>query len=87
MTIGWWVAIITKLQNIEVRKVRKEIHPNYQAVNVICACGEVFETRAVKHDGEIKVEICDKCHPFYTGKRNVVDTGGRVERFNKRFGR
>jgi large subunit ribosomal protein L31 len=64
--------------------MRKGIHPDYKEVEVICACGEKFMTKAVKADGIMKVEICKSCHPFYTGKRNVVDTGGRVERFNKK---
>ena len=76
-----------KLQIIEVRKVRKGIHPNYHEVNVICACGATFKTKAVTDADEIKVEICNNCHPFYTGKRKLVDTGGRVEKFNRRLGR
>lgn len=65
--------------------MKKGIHPNYHEVNVICACGETFKSRAVTESDEIKVEICKKCHPFYTGKQNLVDTGGRVERFKKRY--
>jgi large subunit ribosomal protein L31 len=67
--------------------MKQGIHPDYKEVEVICACGETFKTKAVKADGQIKVEICKSCHPFYTGVRRVVDTGGRVERFNKRYGR
>lgn len=67
--------------------MKQGIHPDYKEVEVICACGETFTTKAVKEDGQIKVEICKNCHPFYTGVRKVIDTGGRVERFNKRFGR
>ena len=52
---------------------------------ITCACGNVIKTRSTKP--EIHVEVCSKCHPFYTGKQKLVDTGGRVERFNKRFGR
>lgn len=59
------------------------IHPNYQATTITCACGEVIETKSTRKD--IKVEICSKCHPFYTGKQKLVDTGGRVDRFKKRF--
>lgn len=65
--------------------MKKEIHPEYSACNVSCACGNVFETRSTKKD-DIKVEICSKCHPFFTGKQKLVDTGGRVDRFKKRFG-
>ena len=68
----------------EVTKVMKAgIHPNYQVAKVKCACGEEFDTRSTKN--EIKVEICSKCHPFYTGKQKLIDSGGRVDRFNKRF--
>lgn len=63
--------------------MKEGIHPNYKKAVVRCACGETFETGSVKD--ELKVEICSKCHPFYTGKQKLVDTGGRVDRFNKRF--
>ena len=61
------------------------IHPKYGPAVIRCACGEVIETRSTKP--EIRVEICSKCHPFCTGKQKLVDTGGRVDRFNKRFNR
>lgn len=60
------------------------IHPNYVDCTVTCACGNVIQTRSTRP--EIRVEVCSKCHPFYTGKQKLVDTGGRVDRFNKRFG-
>lgn len=66
--------------------MKKDIHPNYHEVDVICACGETFKSRAVTEENELKVEICKNCHPFYTGKQKIVDTGGRVERFQKRYG-
>ena len=59
------------------------MHPNYQQTTIRCACGNVIETRSTKP--EIRVEICSKCHPFFTGKQKLVDTGGRVDRFNRRF--
>lgn len=68
----------------EVNKMKEGIHPDYQPTTIRCACGAVFETGSTKKD--IKVEICSKCHPFYTGKQKLVDTGGRVDRFNKKFG-
>ena len=68
----------------EVNKMKEGIHPNYEQTTIRCACGAVIETGSTKQD--IKVEICSKCHPFYTGKQKLVDTGGRVERFNKKFG-
>ena len=63
--------------------MRKDIHPKYEPTKIICACGEVIETKSTAQD--IHVEICSKCHPFYTGKQKLVDTGGRVDRFNKRL--
>ena len=64
--------------------MKEGIHPNYQHTTITCACGNVIETGSTKKD--IKVEVCSKCHPFYTGKQKMVDTGGRVSRFNKKFG-
>ena len=64
--------------------MKKGIHPKYTMATVACACGEKFET--ISNKKEIKVEICSKCHPFYTGKQKLVDTGGRVDRFKKRYG-
>ena len=64
--------------------MKEGIHPNYQPTTIKCACGEVIETRSTKQD--IKVEICSKCHPFFTGKQKLVDTGGRVDKFKKKFG-
>ncbi len=64
--------------------MREGIHPDYKTATVKCACGEVFETRSTRES--INVEICSKCHPFYTGKQKLVDTGGRVEKFRKKFG-
>ncbi len=63
--------------------MKKDIHPKYQKCAVTCGCGETFETRATKD--QIKVEICSKCHPFYTGKQKFVDTAGRVEKFQKKY--
>ena len=64
--------------------MKADIHPEYIEAKVTCSCGNQFSTRATK--GEISVELCDQCHPFYTGQQKLVDTGGRVERFNKRYG-
>lgn len=63
---------------------KEGIHPKYEKTTITCACGNVIETRSTKKD--IKVEICSKCHPFFTGKTKLVDTGGRVDRFNRRYG-
>ena len=68
----------------KARAMKEGIHPNYQQTTITCACGNVIETGSTKKD--IKVEVCSKCHPFFTGKQKLVDTGGRVAKFNKRFG-
>ncbi|MBV8817539.1 MAG: 50S ribosomal protein L31 [Acidobacteriaceae bacterium] len=60
------------------------IHPAYAPVNVICACGSTFPTRST-HKGDIRVEICSNCHPFFTGRQKLVDTEGRVDRFQKKI--
>ena len=63
--------------------MKEGIHPNYKPATITCACGAVWETGSTKQD--IHVEVCSKCHPFYTGRQKLVDTGGRVDRFKKRF--
>lgn len=64
--------------------MKEGIHPEYNQTTIKCACGEVIETGSTKEN--ITVEICSKCHPFFTGKQKLVDTGGRVEKFRKKFG-
>ena len=64
--------------------MKEAIHPNYDTAVVKCACGETFETKSTKP--ELTVEICSKCHPFFTGKQKLVDAGGRVDKFKKRYG-
>jgi len=64
--------------------VKEGIHPNYQDVDARCACGNTFKTRSTKP--ELHLEICSACHPFFTGRQKLIDTEGRVERFNKKFG-
>ena len=63
--------------------MKEGIHPNYNQTQVKCACGAVYETGSTK-DG-LRVDICSKCHPFFTGKQKLVDTGGRVDRFKKKY--
>jgi large subunit ribosomal protein L31 len=63
--------------------VKADIHPDYQEVNVVCACGETFTTRSTRKD--IRLDICSKCHPFFTGKQKLMDTEGRVEKFKKKY--
>jgi len=64
--------------------MKPDIHPTYHVATVTCACGNTFETGSVKPN--LRVEICSNCHPFFTGKQKFVDTGGRVDRFKKKYG-
>ncbi len=66
--------------------MKENIHPVYQEARVVCACGNSFSTRTTHH-GDIHVEICSQCHPFFTGKQKLVDTAGRVERFQRKYGK
>jgi len=68
----------------KVSTLKENLHPKYGECVVKCACGETFVTGSTKP--ELRVEICSKCHPFYTGKQKLIDTGGRVDRFKKRYG-
>ena len=65
--------------------MKPDIHPKYHVVEVRCACGNTFKTRSTKAD--LHLEICNQCHPFFTGRQKLIDTEGRVERFTKRFGK
>jgi len=67
--------------------MKSEIHPNYLVTEVTCTCGASFTTRSTVESGVIKSDVCSQCHPFYTGKQKLLDTGGRVARFEKRFGK
>ena len=69
------------LENIKIMK--KDIHPEYKTITALCACGSTFEIGSVLP--ELKVEICSACHPFFTGKQKLIDTAGRIEKFQKRF--
>ena len=63
--------------------MKQGIHPEYMVATVTCSCGNTFQTRSTKP--EIRLELCSACHPFYTGRQKLVDTGGRVERFQRRY--
>ena len=63
--------------------MKKDIHPDYLSTTISCACGNVMEVGSTKAD--IKIEICSKCHPFFTGKQKLIDTAGRIERFRKKY--
>ena len=67
----------------EVKVMKEGLHPKYQETSVRCACGETFTTGSTRK--ELKVEVCSKCHPFFTGKQKLLDTGGRVEKFMKKY--
>jgi large subunit ribosomal protein L31 len=64
--------------------MKENIHPAYTQTTITCSCGEVIETGSTKEN--LHVEICSKCHPFYTGKQKLIDTSGRVDKFNRKFG-
>lgn len=66
--------------------MKPEIHPKYEAISVVCACGNKFQTRSTLKE-ELVIEICAECHPFFTGKQKLIDTAGRVDRFKKRYQR
>lgn len=65
--------------------MREAIHPNYHEVDVNCACGNTFKTGSTVSGSEIRIDICNLCHPYFTGTQKLVDTSGRVEKFKKRF--
>ena len=67
--------------------MKKDIHPTYTATTVTCTCGNTFTTRSTADSGEIRADVCSACHPFYTGKQKILDTGGRVAKFEKRYGK
>jgi len=65
--------------------MKADIHPNYTDIKVTCSCGNEFTTRSTLSD-ELSIEVCSACHPFYTGKQKIVDTGGRVDKFRRKYG-
>lgn len=67
--------------------MKTAIHPDYHVTEVSCACGNTFTTRSTAANGVMNVDVCSACHPFYTGKQKIMDVGGRVERFEKRYGK
>ena len=66
--------------------MKSDIHPAYEAIKVTCSCGSSFETRSTKGE-DLNIEVCSQCHPFYTGKQKLLDTGGRVDKFRQRYGK
>lgn len=67
--------------------MKQDVHPEYLVTKVTCTCGNEFETRSTAKAGEIRADVCSACHPFYTGKQKILDTGGRVARFEARYGK
>ncbi len=65
--------------------MKEGIHPDYHEVTVVCACGNTFQTRSTSKGKQMRIEICSNCHPFYTGKQKLLDTAGRVERFQRKY--
>ncbi|HEZ1911532.1 TPA: 50S ribosomal protein L31 [Neisseria meningitidis] len=66
--------------------MKQGIHPNYHEVNVTCSCGNKFATKSAMEKENLNIEVCSLCHPFYTGTQKIVDTTGRVDKFNNKFG-
>lgn len=66
--------------------MKADIHPNYKDLEVTCSCGNKFTIRSASSEESLHVDVCDQCHPFYTGKQKIIDTAGRIDKFNKRFG-
>jgi large subunit ribosomal protein L31 len=78
----WYDALFFGSQ---VSTMKAEIHPKYEDITATCSCGNVIQTRSTKCE-DLHLDVCSQCHPFYTGKQKIVDTAGRIDRFNKRFG-
>lgn len=66
--------------------MKQDIHPDYHEVSVTCSCGNKFTTKSVMAKETFNIEVCSECHPFYTGKQKIVDTAGRVDKFNQKYG-
>ena len=66
--------------------MKPEIHPDYQEISVTCSCGNTFETRSTLADGQLHIDVCSACHPFYTGQQKIVDSAGRVDKFRRKYG-
>jgi large subunit ribosomal protein L31 len=68
------------------KKMKVDIHPNYQEISVTCSCGNTFKTKSVLGKPALHVEVCSECHPFYTGTQKIVDTAGRIDKFRQKYG-
>jgi large subunit ribosomal protein L31 len=87
LPLSWLFGCEPKLTTVQGEvEMKPGIHPEYSEITVTCACGESFKTRSTRK-GDLHVEICSACHPFFTGKQKLIDTAGRVDRFNRRYGK
>jgi large subunit ribosomal protein L31 len=94
-TLGRWFRFTARLSVRPTRRpdpeekttMKADIHPDYVETQVTCTCGATFTTRSTAKNGVIHADVCSQCHPFYTGKQKILDTGGRVARFEARFGK
>jgi large subunit ribosomal protein L31 len=68
------------------KKMKADIHPNYQEITVTCSCGNTFKTKSAMSKPTLHVEVCSECHPFYTGTQKIVDTAGRIDKFRQKYG-
>jgi large subunit ribosomal protein L31 len=68
------------------KKMKADIHPNYQEITVTCSCGNSFKTKSVLGKPVLNIEVCSECHPFYTGTQKIVDTAGRIDKFRQKYG-
>ena len=73
--------------NLKEHTLKKDLHPTYVETTVTCTCGSTFQTRSTVEGGKISSDVCSQCHPFYTGKQKILDTGGRIARFQERYGK
>ena len=73
--------------NLKEYTLKKDLHPSYVETTVTCTCGSTFQTRSTVGSGKISSDVCSQCHPFYTGKQKILDTGGRIARFQQRYGK
>jgi large subunit ribosomal protein L31 len=85
INVPWGHALSALLHKLLRRSMKADIHPEYATATVKCACGNTFQTRSTI--AEIHTDICNVCHPFFTGKQKLVDTAGRVERFRQKYGK
>ena len=73
--------------NLKEHTLKKDLHPTYVPTTVTCTCGNTFQTHSTVQSGKISSDVCSQCHPFYTGKQKILDTGGRIARFQARYGK